>query len=222
MLIYAHRGLHGDAQENTMDSFFRAEKAGLDGIETDLRTTRDGQVVLFHDRTVRGEAVANLTYADLLDLSGISVPTLEHVLTYDWHIAWNFEFKTTASVVQSIPLLRKAMPKEVMFSSFIHAAVRHAVDELGGEGALLTASLPMDDTMLPHPTPGIRTLVWDWNVATPDAFEDAEAVGWRNMVYGPVTRGEHEALTVLRPHAVITDHPSLIARNTNVADGERR
>lgn len=48
-LIIAHRGGALEATENTMFAFRRALRVGADGIETDLRLTRDGVAVLYHD-----------------------------------------------------------------------------------------------------------------------------------------------------------------------------
>ena len=49
---YAHRGLHGDgAAENSLTAFRRAVEAGY-GIELDVRLSRDGQLVVFHDDTL--------------------------------------------------------------------------------------------------------------------------------------------------------------------------
>ena len=50
--IVAHRGLSGLETENTTAAFLAAgNRAGIDGIETDIRRTADGQFVLFHDDT---------------------------------------------------------------------------------------------------------------------------------------------------------------------------
>ena len=51
-LIIAHRGDLTAAPENTLPAFQRAWQAGADGVELDVRVTRDGQLVVFHDRTV--------------------------------------------------------------------------------------------------------------------------------------------------------------------------
>ena len=49
---YAHRGLHGGGvAENSMTAFSLAVEGGF-GIELDIRLTRDGQLVVFHDATL--------------------------------------------------------------------------------------------------------------------------------------------------------------------------
>jgi len=52
---YAHRGLHcaqDGIPENSLPAFRRAVEAGY-GIELDLHLTTDGQLVVFHDDTLR-------------------------------------------------------------------------------------------------------------------------------------------------------------------------
>ena len=50
--LQAHRGVSTDAPENTMAAFRAAVELGVDQIETDIRVSRDGELVLIHDATV--------------------------------------------------------------------------------------------------------------------------------------------------------------------------
>ncbi len=86
---YAHRGLHGDGvAENSMTAFRRAVDAGY-GIELDVRLTKDGELVVFHDATLNrvtgiDAKVIDKTLAELreLRLSGTddTVPSFSEVL----------------------------------------------------------------------------------------------------------------------------------------------
>ena len=57
----SHRGLHQRHVENSLHAFEAAAEAGFHTLETDLRTTRDGQIVLHHDpvltRTANSDAI---------------------------------------------------------------------------------------------------------------------------------------------------------------------
>jgi glycerophosphoryl diester phosphodiesterase len=50
--IVGHRGAPLRARENTIDSLDCAENLGADAVEFDLRQTRDGEAVLFHDEDI--------------------------------------------------------------------------------------------------------------------------------------------------------------------------
>ena len=50
--IIAHRGASGQAPENTLAAIRKAMAIGVDMIEIDVRQTRDGAIVLMHDRTL--------------------------------------------------------------------------------------------------------------------------------------------------------------------------
>lgn len=50
--VAAHRGFRSVYPENTMPAFKAAIDLGVDQIETDVRITRDGELVLIHDGTV--------------------------------------------------------------------------------------------------------------------------------------------------------------------------
>ena len=51
-LIIGHRGASAEAPENTLAAFMLAREQGADGIEFDAKLTRDGVVVIHHDRTL--------------------------------------------------------------------------------------------------------------------------------------------------------------------------
>lgn len=70
MLIIGHRGASAVAPENTMAAFREALAVGADGIEFDVRLTRDGVPVVIHDSTLRRTGrlpyrVADVTWAEI-------------------------------------------------------------------------------------------------------------------------------------------------------------
>jgi glycerophosphoryl diester phosphodiesterase len=50
--VFAHRGGSGLAPENTMAAFDNGLALGADGLELDVHLSRDGRVVVHHDRTL--------------------------------------------------------------------------------------------------------------------------------------------------------------------------
>lgn len=87
-LIIAHRGAPKAATENSSRAIEAALDCGADMIEVDLRRTRDGDLVLFHDRdTLRlagvKKVVEESTFAELRELTligGDSVISLGEAL----------------------------------------------------------------------------------------------------------------------------------------------
>jgi glycerophosphoryl diester phosphodiesterase len=55
--LQGHRGARGLAPENTLAAFATALKIGVTTLETDLAVTRDGAVVLSHDRSLNPDIV---------------------------------------------------------------------------------------------------------------------------------------------------------------------
>src|SRR5215831_386150 len=50
--LQGHRGARGLAPENTLPAFAAALTLGVDTLELDCGVTRDGVVVVYHDRTL--------------------------------------------------------------------------------------------------------------------------------------------------------------------------
>ena len=50
--MIAHRGASYDVAEHTLPAYLSAIDNGADGLECDVRLTRDGHLVCVHDRTV--------------------------------------------------------------------------------------------------------------------------------------------------------------------------
>lgn len=68
-VIVAHRGAHyPDLPENSFLSFDRAVEKGYTSLELDLRKTKDGKIVCFHDISYLGKLISAYTYQELNDL----------------------------------------------------------------------------------------------------------------------------------------------------------
>ncbi len=121
---YAHRGASAYAPENTMAAFRLGVAMGANGIETDIRRTRDGVPVLFHDESLlrltgTDRKIVDLTWAELSSVRIASpdgtvtdaVPRLTEFLEY----------------VKDLPV---ALALEIKAEG-MEAAVRQAIDGYG-------------------------------------------------------------------------------------------
>lgn len=77
-LIIGHRGASAVAPENSMAAFAAAIAAGADGIEFDVRLSRDGVPVIIHDDTLQRTHDLRRRVVDLTaeELRGVGVPSL--------------------------------------------------------------------------------------------------------------------------------------------------
>lgn len=121
LIVIAHRGDHVHVPENTLAAFQQAIAAGADYVEVDLRTSKDGHLVIMHDATVdrmtngKGE-INDLTYREIkkLIIKGKNgdqrvyhVPDFKSVLkTCKGHINIYLDFKD-ANVQKTYDLIKK-------------------------------------------------------------------------------------------------------------------
>lgn len=94
MKVYSHRGESNYAPENTMSAFYLAQFVNSDGIECDVRKTKDDVLVIIHDRTVDRTSnstgkISDFTYKELLKMDfgnhkfkGEKIVRLEDFLKY--------------------------------------------------------------------------------------------------------------------------------------------
>jgi glycerophosphoryl diester phosphodiesterase len=215
MLVLAHRGLHRDIPENTLEAFARAIDLGVDGIETDVRLSRDGLLVLFHDRLAPdGREVADLTAAELAAAAGYPVPTLDAALALSSAILWNIEIKVPAALPATFSLVeRSARTHRLLVTSFWHSLVEPFTRISGVECGLLLASRPATFEgfagLFPHDG-RIWTAVWSYEVLDPGLLDQAVSLGFRSYVYGAATEDEHRRAADLSLAGVITDRPELL------------
>jgi glycerophosphoryl diester phosphodiesterase len=150
-LVYAHRGGAALRPENTILAFDHGLALGADGLELDVRLSRDGEVVVHHDaaleRTTGAQgAVADHTAAELASIDagcrfvdgsggtpfrgqGCGVPRLREVLGRYPGIPLIVELKAADArlVTRTIDLVRTAgAVSSVALGSFSGAALRLA------------------------------------------------------------------------------------------------
>jgi len=122
-LVFAHRGGSALAPENTIAAFDNGVRLGADGIELDVHLSRDGIVVVHHDRlldrttSLRGPVTERT--AD--ELARASVPPLADVLMRytDVRIIIELKMNTPALANAAVDEVRRARAmNRVCFGSF--------------------------------------------------------------------------------------------------------
>ena len=219
MLVIAHRGVHVVVPENTLAAFEAAVALGANGIETDVRISLDGLPVLIHDRVIAsGQPVADLTRREIEQTVGHEVPTLDEALEQFSGVLWNVEIKTTNALSSVIRVLeRHQAGHRIVVTSFCHDLVATCASALKVNCGLLIAHRPRTFGSLladfnGDGNPRVNHMVWDYDVLDDALLKQAAIEGFRNFVYGPVTKIEHDYCRELGVDGVITDHP-LLAQN---------
>jgi glycerophosphoryl diester phosphodiesterase len=150
-LVFGHRGGSRLAPENTLAAFDRAVAEGVDGIELDVRLSREGEVMVCHDarldRTCDASgAIADMSAAELARVDagyrftaadgtypfrgrGVGVPTLRDVLArYPRHpIIVEMKDDTLAMADATVEVVRTAASLDrVCLGSFSSGVLNHA------------------------------------------------------------------------------------------------
>jgi glycerophosphoryl diester phosphodiesterase len=122
-LVFAHRGGGGLAPENTIEAFDNGLRLGADGLELDVRLSRDGDVVVHHDRmldrtTALGGPIAVRTTSEL---ARANVPLLADVLARyrDVRVIVELKMNRAALAAAAVDVVRRAGAVDrVCFGSF--------------------------------------------------------------------------------------------------------
>ncbi|MFD4943386.1 glycerophosphodiester phosphodiesterase family protein [Streptomyces sp. NPDC058409] len=178
ILTAAHRAQWRKAPENSVPAFLAAFKDGAEIVETDVRSTKDGQLVLMHDetvdRTTNGTGkVSDLTLAQIKELrlkQGLGgaqaavtderVPTLAEIMK----LAKN----------RGLVNLDKGWPlREQMYQVL--------ADTGTVRNGLFKSDAPVDqvrDFRRKHPEALYMHLVQDGNIGSIDEFGDEQPLGY--------------------------------------------
>jgi glycerophosphoryl diester phosphodiesterase len=225
MQVLSHRGYHQQLPENTLSAFEAAIAMGVDGIETDLRLTSDGQLILFHDRlTPDHRPIHTVTRVELAFLCKHQVATADEALEKFPQVLWNLEIKTPEVVPAAIELIeRYRSSHRLLITSFWHTAVEQIAESCEVECGLLVSHRPLLASAAPFQPFGltmaqrnrplhdrVTSLVWCYEFLDAAAIEQAWQAGFRNYCYGVNTPEEHRHCDQLGLDGLITDRPEFV------------
>jgi glycerophosphoryl diester phosphodiesterase len=204
--IIAHRGASFAAPENSMEAFQRAIDMGADGIELDVHTSRDGELVVIHNAKVMGRPIHRLTVVDIMQHvklpNGETPPILGDVLNKFGDLTTMYIEVKSLNAACDDALLdaieQSPRPAECHVHAFDHRIVKRLLDaapEL--KAGALSSSYPID-AVRPLRDCGATTLwqyqnhvdgeltaavheagceVFAWTVDDPDRMEKLRACG---------------------------------------------
>ena len=93
--VWAHRGASGYRPENTLEAFELAIRQGADGIELDVHTSVDGELIVMHDENVDRVTdgtglIKDMTLAQLKELKSVHPQNHREFITFQlWQKYWS-------------------------------------------------------------------------------------------------------------------------------------
>ena len=228
-LAFAHRGGAAGQPENTLAAFDRAARLGYAYLETDARTTADGQLIAFHDAglsraTDRGGRVSRLPWREVAAarVGGTEpIPLLEDVLGSFPDLRFNIDLKDAGTVRPLAGALRRTLAWDrVCISSFAAARVLAAQRSLDRPVCLAVCpAASVAVRYLGHPGSGLaRKLVSAGarcaqvppRIATREFISRAHQLGLQVHVWTLNTRAGIERALDLGADGVMTDEVELL------------
>jgi len=233
-LVFAHRGGGGLAPENTIAAFDNGLALGADGLELYVHLSRDGAVVVHHDRLLdrttrlRG-ALADRTAAEL---ARADVPALADVLARypDRRIIVEMKVNTPALAAATIDVIRRAHAVDrICLGSFglrVLRAARALEPAIATSGAREEVRWALYRSWIRWPVSNVAysgyqipELSGRTRVVSPRFVEYAHDAGLGVQVWTVYTAAHAKRLLDWGVDALITDRPDVIV--PLVSDGVR-
>ncbi|MEU8761380.1 glycerophosphodiester phosphodiesterase family protein [Streptomyces sp. NPDC048659] len=218
-LTIGHRGVMGVEPENTLRSFVRAAREGLDVIELDLHLSKDGALVVMHDaevdRTTDGSGpIHEKTLAELRELdagSGERVPVFEEVLDavgtpLQAEIKDVAAARTLAGVFSA-----RGLADRVEVISFHDEALAETRALLPEVRTALVAGRRQSEVVERALAVGAGALVLELRFLSLDTVRRAHAAGLRVTAWTVNTEDELRLAYALGLDGVTTDEPAIRA-----------
>ena len=206
-LVLAHRGDWRSAPENSLEALVAATRIpGCDGVEFDVRLSRDGVPVLLHDETLRRvqRRPERVDALDAATLSGAGIPTLAAVLAALPSGAFlDVELKGDAHDRATMDVLRGARgetPERAVVSSFDGASLAAARELLPGWPRWLNAEDLSSSTLSLAVCLGCVAVSALWGTITPASVGRAREAG---LAVGAWTVRRPETVTRLGELGVV-------------------
>ncbi len=233
VLSIAHRGNSMYAPENTLAAFLASE-GKADWVETDVRVSSDGVLVILHDdkvdRTTDGAgSVSTLTLAELkafdagswfsAAFAGERIPTLEEMVTNTLRFATPLIEHKAGTAAQYVAELRRLNAlTNVVLQSFDWAFLAnvHVLEPslplcALGSGTLTTPSL----TAITNA--GCRTVAWAYGNVTPDEVALVHSWGLKLLVWTVNSAPEIESFKAMGVDGIISNDPATVKQGQAVA-----
>lgn len=221
VVVIAHRGGSELFLENTMTAFRKVQGLGVDAIEIDIHSTRDGRLVVIHDPDLKRLAgidrfVSDMTYDEISKVElqgGEKIPDFESVMM-EVKIPLVIELKSPA-VISALTGIFKKRPEYIercVVISFFHGILKILKAEFPQliTGALL-AGFPVDPVSVVKSC-GADTLSLYHEGLTKDYVDLCHNGGVLVSVWTPNTEKEIDSVIAAGVDSIASDRPDLVLK----------
>ena len=124
ILLISHKGIIDEGDRgNTLIDFKKAQDAGVDMIEMDIRKTKDGVLVTHYEEDISGVFLKNITFEtaqELAEKKGYNIPKLSKVISELSKVMFDFELKEEGYEAEFVEFLNANLPDQSRYiiSSF--------------------------------------------------------------------------------------------------------
>jgi len=230
-LIYGHRGAKGEAPENTLASFEQCLQHGVRRCELDLHLSRDGELMVIHDPTLkrttgRRGKVAQHDAAELVKYDArqggpgwktpCPIPRLSELFEKCDFEHWQLEVKSASRVRAARTVLaikelaeRYQLKERITVTSSSREVLR-ALNRLAPEISRgLVAEYNWLDPLKVARQQGCDLLALKWTLCTPERLEKARKQGLHVSVWTVNEPALMRRLADFGVDSLITDYPGL-------------
>ncbi|MBM3457805.1 MAG: glycerophosphodiester phosphodiesterase [Armatimonadetes bacterium] len=220
MLAVGHRGCALVEPENTLRGFRRAIAMGCDLVETDVRLTRDGVLVLMHDetvdRTTNGSGrVAEQSFDEIRALDagqGERVPTLVELLPLiSERCQLLCELKGPGVEAEAVRQVKEAGQERFVIFTCFHFERLQRIKEL--DPTLRTGAIfadPPPDFAETARSLGAEGVGVHHRRQSRALIETAHAAGLQIRAWNPDTAEEIRAMIDLQPDGISSNRPDVL------------
>lgn len=222
--MVAHRGYSGAYPENTLSAFAGAYACGAKTVEFDVRKTKDGELVIYHDDTLKkldgtDNSIADYTYDELLQLDAGEwygrefrlerIPTLDQTL--DLLQSTNMRLFCELKDIGDDPdfvtavydkFVQHGLLDKVIFLSFNYSYLAQ-IKEINVEQPIMKLA-SFGKSNLPEKYPAEYYGI-NMKTLTPKTVRAIHEAGSKVYSYTPDTKGQMLSLQRLGVDGVITD-----------------
>ncbi|TDL94881.1 glycerophosphodiester phosphodiesterase [Pseudomonas stutzeri] len=230
-LIYGHRGAKGEAPENTLASFEQCLQHGVRRCELDLHLSRDGELMVIHDPTLkrttgRRGKVAQHDAEELVKYDArqggpgwktpCPIPRLSELFEKCDFEHWQLEVKSASrdraarTVLAIKALAERYQLKERITVTSSSREVLRALNRLApGISRGLVAEYNWLDPLKVARQYGCDLLALKWTLCTPERLEKAKKQGLHVSVWTVNEPALMRRLADFGVDSLITDYPGI-------------